>query len=129
MDYFTDDDVILLVDNFDTTTERDKEGIGRLCGQHAKVIVATGFNEVTQSIDMEAAQKLIDGAKDTNALGVVAGTMEEGSKLCIKHSKPGDIILHIGPLIIHDRKRILSSIKDGLKKGCLEYEGKFEYEE
>lgn len=129
MEYFKDDEVTLLLDNFDTSTERDKGEVGSLCGDYVNVIVATGFNEVSQKIEMDAAQAVIDGAKDTKATGVVAGTMEEGSKLCIKYSKPGDIILHIGPVIMHDRERIVSSIKEGLKKGCIEYEGKFEYEE
>lgn len=129
MEYFKDDDVVLLLDNFDTTTKRDKQEVGRLCGKYVNVIVATGFNEVTQKVEMAAAEAILEGSKNTKAKGVVADTMEEGSKLCIKYSKPGDIILHIGPVIMHDRERIVSSIKKGLKEGCLEYEGKFDYEE
>lgn len=128
MEYFKDDEVTLLLDNFDTTTERDKKEVGELCGDFVNVIVATGFNEVRQRIEMDAAQEILDGAEGKKAKGVLAGTMEEGAKLCIKYSKPGDIILHIGPVIMHDRPRIVSSIKKGLKEGCLEYEGKFEYE-
>ena len=129
MEYFKDDEVTLLLDNFDTTSERDKKEVGELCGDFVNVIVATGFNEVRQRIEMDAAQEILDGAKGKKAKGVLAGTMEEGAKLCIKYSKPGDIILHIGPVIMHDRPRIVSSIKKGLKEGCLEYEGKFEYED
>ena len=108
--------------------KRDKKEVGELCGDFVNVIVATGFNEVRQRIEMDAAQEILDGAEGKKAKGVLAGTMEEGAKLCIKYSKPGDIILHIGPVIMHDRPRIVSSIKKGLKEGCLEYEGKFEYE-
>lgn len=128
MEYFKDDEVTLLLDNFDTTTERNKREVGKLCGNYVNVIVATAFNEVTQKIEMSAAEEVIKGAEDTEAKGVIAGTMEEGSKLCIKYSRPGDIILHIGPVIMHDRERIVSNIKKGLKEGCIEYEGKFDYE-
>lgn len=129
VDYFKDDSVVLLLDNFDTTTERDKAEVGEIFGDQVKVIIATAFNEVTQKIEMDSAQKILDGAKGKKAIGVKAGTMEEGSKLCIKYSKPGDIILHIGPVIMHDRERIVGSIVSGIKKGCMEYEGKLEYEE
>lgn len=129
MEYFKDKPVVLLLDNFDTTTERDKQEVGELCGEYVDVIVATGFNEVTQEIEMDAAQAIVDGAKNTKAKCVIAGTMEEGAKECIKHSKPGDIILHIGPVIMHDIDRISESICNGLKKACIEYENKFEFEE
>ena len=60
-----DRDLVLLLDNFDTSTKRDKKETGRLMGKYADVMVATGFNEVYQRVDLEPAQELLDAAVDS----------------------------------------------------------------
>ena len=120
----------MLLDNFDTSTKRDKKETGRLMGKYADVMIATGFNEVYQRVDLEPAQELLDAAVDSKACKVIAGTMEEGAELAIKYSKPGDTILHLGPhTILHlgpqlmqDPEGIMAKIVSGLEEGCKKYE-------
>ena len=91
-------------------------------GQYANVMVATGFNEVYQRVDLEPAQELLDAAVDSDAVKVIAGTMEEGAELAIKYSKPGDTILHLGPQLMQDPEGIMEKIVNGLEEGCKKYE-------
>ena len=122
LDFLGDRSLVLLLDNFDTSTYRDKKETGKLMGQYADVMVATGFNEVYQRVDLEPAQELLDAAVDSDAVKVIAGTMEEGAELAIKHSKPGDTILHLGPQLMQDPEGIMEKIVSGLEEGCRKYE-------
>ena len=121
VEYFKDESVVLLLDNMDTETERDKQAIGKLCGEYVNILVATAFNEVTQKVDMDSANAILEGAKGTGAKCVAVETMEDGAEACIKYSKPGDIIIHIGPVIMHNREKIVNAIYSGLEKGCKKY--------
>ena len=122
LDFLGDRDLVLLLDNFDTSTKRDKKETGRLMGKYADVMIATGFNEVYQRVDLEPAQELLDAAVDSKACKVIAGTMEEGAELAIKYSKPGDTILHLGPQLMQDPEGIMAKIVSGLEEGCKKYE-------
>ena len=53
---------------------------------------------------------------------VATDTLEEAAELSFKYSEPGDIILHMGPLISFDRVNILNKIMKGLKDGSRKYE-------
>ena len=122
LDFLGDRSLVLLLDNFDTSTYRDKKETGKLMGKYANVMVATGFNEVYQRVDLEPAQELLDAAVDSDAVKVIAGTMEEGAELAIKYSKPGDTILHLGPQLMQDPEGIMEKIVTGLEEGCKKYE-------
>jgi UDP-N-acetylmuramoylalanine--D-glutamate ligase len=122
LDFLGDRSLVLLLDNFDTSTYRDKKETGKLMGKYADVMVATGFNEVYQRVDLEPAQELLDAAVDSKAVKVIAGTMEEGAELAIKYSKPGDTILHLGPQLMQDPEGIMEKIVRGLEEGCKKYE-------
>jgi len=122
LDFLGDRNLVLLLDNFDTSTKRDKKETGKLMGKYADVMIATGFNEVYQRIDYEPAKELLDAATDSEAVKVVAGTMEEGAELSIKYSKPGDTILHLGPQLMQDPEGIMDKIVTGLEEGCRKYE-------
>ena len=122
LDFLGDRRLVLLLDNFDTSTYRDKKETGKLMGQYADVMVATGFNEVYQRVDLEPAQELLDAAVDSDAVKVIAGTMEEGAELAIKYSKPGDTILHLGPQLMQDPEGIMEKIVSGLEEGCKKYD-------
>lgn len=122
LDFLGDRSLVLLLDNFDTSTYRDKKETGKLMGKYADVMVATGFNEVYQRVDLEPAQELLDAAVDSKAVKVIAGTMEEGAELAIKYSKPGDTILHLGPQLMQDPEGIMEKIVNGLEEGCKKYE-------
>ena len=122
LDFLGDRSLVLLLDNFDTSTYRDKKETGKLMGKYANVMIATGFNEVYQRVDLEPAQELLDAAMDSKAVKVVAGTMEEGAEFAIKYSKPGDTILHLGPQLMQDPEGIMEKIVSGLEEGCKKYE-------
>ena len=122
LDFLGDRSLVLLLDNFDTSTYRDKKETGKLMGKYADVMVATGFNEVYQRVDLAPAQELLDAAVDSKAVKVIAGTMEEGAELAIKYSKPGDTILHLGPQLMQDPEGIMEKIVTGLEEGCKKYE-------
>ncbi len=122
LDFLGDRSLVLLLDNFDTSTYRDKKETGKLMGKYADVMVATGFNEVYQRVDLEPAQELLDAAVDSKAVKVIAETMEEGAELAIKYSKPGDIILHLGPQLMQDPEGIMEKIVNGLEEGCKKYD-------
>ena len=85
-------------------------------------MIATGFNEVTQEVEMDAAYELLEGAKDSDAIKVTAETIEEGAELCFKYSKPGDTILHIGPQLAVDAIGVSEKIRIGLKDGMKKYD-------
>ncbi|MDO5849579.1 MAG: Mur ligase family protein [Methanobacteriaceae archaeon] len=122
LEFLSDRDLVILLDNFDTLTERDKIETGALIGKYAKVMIATGFSEVTQKVEMEAAYELLEGAKDSDAIKVTAETIEEGAELCFKYSKPGDTILHIGPQLAVDALGVSEKIRIGLKEGMKKYD-------
>lgn len=122
LEFLSDRDLVILLDNFDTLTERDKIETGELIGKYAKVMIATGFNEVTQEVEMDAAYELLEGAKDSDAIKVTAETIEEGAELCFKYSKPGDTILHIGPQLAVDAIGVSEKIRIGLKDGMKKYD-------
>lgn len=122
LEFLKDRDLVILLDNFDTVTERDKIETGALIGKYAKVMIATGFSEVTQKVEMDAAFELLEGAKDSDAIKVTAETIEEGAELCFKYSKPGDTILHIGPQLAVDALGVSEKIRVGLEEGMKKYD-------
>lgn len=121
LEYFKDKPLVTLIDNFDTTTKRDKKETGKLIGEYSQVMVATGFNEPYQKVIMEPAKELLDAA-NPNVKKILAETMEEGAELCIKYSKPGDSILHLGPQLMQNYESVRNKIITGLEEGCKKYE-------
>ena len=123
LDYFKDDSVVLFLDHFDTLSVRDKAEVGELVSNYdIKVVIASGFNEVNQTVEMEAAQEILDAITNPNIEKVAVETIEKAAELTFKYSKPGDIILHMGPLIAYDRLTTVDKIMKGLDEGCRKYE-------
>jgi len=123
LDYFKDESVVLFLDHFDTLSVRDKAEVGELVSNYdIKVVIASGFNEVTQEVEMEAAQEILDAIDNPNIKKVAVETIEKAAELTFKYSVPGDIILHMGPLIAYDRLTTVDKIMKGLEKGSKEYE-------
>lgn len=121
LEFFKDKPLVTLIDNFDTTTKRDKKETGKLIGEYSQVMVATGFNEPFQKVIMEPAKELL-AAANPNVKKILAETMEEGAELCIKHSKPGDCILHLGPQLMQNYESVRNKIIKGLEEGCKKYD-------
>ena len=114
-------DLIILIDNPDSTNPRDKSEIGKILGEYAQVIIASGYNETTKVLDMESANDVIEGAKDSSALKIAVEDMVTAGELSIKHSKPGDIILHIGPGAITNYEDLKYKMMKGIESGCKKY--------
>lgn len=114
-------DLIVLIDNPDSTNPRDKFQIGKLMGDYAQVIIASGFNETTGVLDMKSAQEVLEGAKDADALKIATEDMITAGEYSIKHSKPGDIILHIGPGAITNYQDLKDKMMKGIEEGCKKY--------
>ena len=123
LDYFKDDDVTLFLDHFDTLSVRDKGEVGRLINNYdINAVIASGFNEVTQTVEMEAAEEILEAITNPNTVKVAVETIEKAAELTFKYSRPGDIILHMGPLIAYDRLTTVEKIMKGLEEGSRKYE-------
>ena len=121
--YFKDDSVVLFLDHFDTLSVRDKAEVGELVSNYdIKTVIASGFNEVTQEVEMEAAQEILDAITNENIEKVAVENIEKAAELTFKYSEPGDIILHMGPLIAYDRLTTVDKIMKGLEIGSRKYE-------
>jgi len=118
---FSGHSLVVLIDNPDSSTPRDKYGIGNLLGRYAKVIIATGYNETIGNLDMAAAKEVLDGACNSNALKIAVEDMETAGEFSIKYSQPGDTILHVGPGAISAYESVKSGMLSGIKKGCSKY--------
>ena len=118
LDYFKGESIVLFLDHFDTLSIRDKKEVGELLSDYdIKTVIASGFNEVTQKVEIKAAHEILDAISNDKIEKVPANTIEEAAELTFKYSKPGDIILHMGPLIAYDRLTTVDKIMKGLKKG------------
>ena len=123
LDYFKDESVVLFLDHFDTLSVRDKAEVGELVSNYdIKTVIASGFNEVTQEVEMEAAQEILDAITNPKIEKVAVENIEIAARETFKYSKPGDIILHMGPLIAYDRLTTVDKIMKGLEEGVKKYE-------
>jgi UDP-N-acetylmuramoylalanine--D-glutamate ligase len=123
LDYFKDESVVLFLDHFDTLSVRDKAEVGELVSNYdLKCVIASGFNEVTQEVEMEAAQEILDAITNPKIEKVAVEDIEIAACETFRYSEPGDIILHMGPLIAYDRLTTVDKIMKGLEKGVEKYE-------
>ena len=123
LDYFKDESVVLFLDHFDTLSVRDKAEVGELVSNYdIKAVIASGFNEVTQEVEMEAAQEILDAISNPDIEKIAVENIEVAACETFKYSRPGDIILHMGPLIAYDRLTTVDKIMKGLEEGSKKYE-------
>ncbi|MBR3197226.1 MAG: UDP-N-acetylmuramoylalanine--D-glutamate ligase [Methanobrevibacter sp.] len=123
LDYFKDESVVLFLDHFDTLSVRDKAEVGELVSNYdIKAVIASGFNEVTQDVEMEAAQEILDAISNPGIEKIAVENIEVAACETFKYSRPGDIILHMGPLIAYDRLTTVDKIMKGLEEGSKKYE-------
>ena len=123
LDYFKDDSVVLFLDHFDTLSVRDKAEVGQLVSNYdIKTVIASGFNEVTQQVEMEAAEELLGAITNPKIEKVAVPDIEVAACETFRYSEPGDIILHMGPLIAYDRHTTVEKIMKGLDEGSKKYE-------
>ena len=123
LDYFKNENIVLFLDHFDTLSLRDKAEVGKLISNYdIKTVIASGFNEVTQEVEIDAAYEILDAIKNPKIEKIAANTIDEAAELTLKYSEPGDIILHMGPLIAYDRLTTVDKIMKGLERGIKKYE-------
>lgn len=123
LDYFKDESVVLFLDHFDTLSVRDKAEVGQLVSNYdIKAVIASGFNEVTQEVEMEAAEELLNAITNPKIQKVAVENIEIAAAETFKYSEQGDIILHMGPLIAYDRLTTVEKIMKGLDEGSKKYD-------
>ena len=124
LDYFEDETLVVFLDHFDTSWVRDKAEVGRILDEYdnIKAVLASGFDESLQKTEIHIAYEILDAITNENMIKVATDTLEEAAELSFKYSEPGDIILHMGPLISFDRENILNKIKIGLEAGKNNYQ-------
>ena len=124
LDYFEGESLVVFLDHFDTSWVRDKEEVGRILDEYdnIKAVLASGFDESIQKTEIHIAYEILDAITNEKMIKVATDTLEEAAELSFKYSEPGDVILHIGPLISFDRVNILNKIMKGLKDGSRKYE-------
>ena len=124
LDYFDGESLVVFLDHFDTSWVRDKAEVGRILDEYdnIKAVLASGFDESIQKTEIHIAYEILDAITNEKMIKVATDTLEEAAELSFKYSEPGDIILHMGPLISFDRVNILNKIMKGLKDGSRKYE-------
>jgi UDP-N-acetylmuramoylalanine--D-glutamate ligase len=122
LESFQGEDIVVLIDNPDSTNPRDKYKVGEVVGKYAKVIICSGYNETTKKLDREAANEVIRGAEKSKALKISVDDMITAGQLSIKHSNPGYTIVHVGPGAITNYEDLKSKMMLGIEEGCKKYE-------
>lgn len=122
LESFKSNDLIVLVDNPDSTNPRDKIKVGEVVGKYAKLIICSGYNETTKKFDVKAANDVVNGAKESDAMKITTEDMIIAGELAIKFSNPGDIIVHVGPGAITNYEDLKFKMMSGIKQGCKKYE-------
>ena len=103
---------------------RDKAEVGRVLDEYdnIKAVLASGFDESIQKVELHIAQEILDAITNENMVKIATESLEKAAELSFKYSEPGDIILHMGPLISFDRINVLNKINKGLEDGRGKYE-------
>jgi len=114
--------LVVLLDNPDSTNPRDKAKVGEVIGRYAKIIICSGYNETTKKFDIKAANDVIKGAQKSSALKLITEDMFIAGELAIKHSDPGDIIVHVGPGAITNYEDLKFKMMSGINMGCKKYD-------
>ena len=122
LECFNNKELIVIIDNPDSTNPRDKFKVGEVVGRYAKVIICSGYNETTKKYDIEAANEVIKGAEKSDALKIPVEDILTAGTLSIKHSNPGCTILHVGPGAITNYEDVKTKMISGIKEGCKKYE-------
>jgi UDP-N-acetylmuramoylalanine--D-glutamate ligase len=122
LESFNNKNIVVLIDNPDSTNPRDKVKVGEVVGKYAKVIICSGYNETTKKFDVNAANDVINGAVKSDAIKFAVEDMIIAGELSIKYSDPGDTILHVGPGAITNYEDLKFKMMSGIELGCKKYE-------
>ncbi|MGB7969890.1 MAG: Mur ligase family protein [Methanobacterium sp.] len=122
LESFQNQELIVIVDNPDSTNPRDKYKVGEVVGKYANVLICSGYNETTKKFNIEAANEVIQGAEKSSAIKIPVDDMFTAGELSIKHSHPGCTILHVGPGAITNYEDVKTKMMSGIKEGCKKYD-------
>lgn len=121
LEQFQNRELIVIVDNPDTTTVRDKFKVGKVIGQYADVIISSGFNETLGGVDMDAANEVLRGVQNQECQKIAVEDMIMAGETSIKITKPGDTIIHVGPGAITNYDDLKEKMIQGIESGCKKY--------
>jgi UDP-N-acetylmuramoylalanine--D-glutamate ligase len=119
---FPERTLVVLVENLDTANSRDKQKLGEVIGRYADVMICSAYNETMNKLDRNAVQEIFKGAKDSNALKIGVDDLKTAGEVSIKYSKPGDVIIHVGPGAITTYDSTKFKMMSGIEEGCKKYE-------
>lgn len=119
---FPDRNLIVLVENFDTANSRDKQKLGEVVARYANVMICSAYNETMNKLDRNAIHETFKGVKDPNILKIGVDYLKTAGELSIKYSKPGDVIIHVGPGAITSYDSTKFKMMSGIEEGCKKYE-------
>jgi UDP-N-acetylmuramoylalanine--D-glutamate ligase len=122
LESFQNQELIIIIDNPDSTNPRDKFKVGEIVGKYAKVLICSGYNETTKKFNIEAANEVIQGARKSSAIKIPVEDMFTAGELSIKHSHSGCTILHVGPGAITNYEDVKIKMMSGIREGCKKYE-------
>lgn len=121
LEQFQNRELIVIVDNPDTTTVRDKFKVGEVIGQYADVIISSGFNETLGGVDMDAANEVLRGVQNPECQKIAVEDMIIAGETSIKITKPSDTIIHVGPGAITNYNDLKEKMIQGIESGCKKY--------
>jgi len=114
--------LIVLVENFDTANSRDKEKLGEVVARYANVMICSAYNETMDRLERHVIPETFKGVKDPNILKIGVDYLKTAGELSIKYSKPGDVIIHVGPGAITSYDSTKFKMMSGIEEGCKKYE-------
>ena len=116
-----DEYLIILYNSVDSTTIRDKSESGRVIGDYANMVIATGYVEITDTLNMNGAIELLSAIENDDVIKLAVCTIDEAAELAMKYAKPGDLIVHLGPGASNSYEQVKTRMLKGLKEGSKRY--------
>lgn len=117
-----DEYLIILYNSVNSTTIRDPSESGRVIGDYANMVIATGYVEITDTLDMNSAVELLYAIENDDVIKLAVCTIDEAAELAMKYAKPGDIIVHLGPGASNSYQQVKDRMLKGLNEGSKRYE-------
>ena len=121
LDAIKDKNIIVVFGFLDTTTIRDKAENGRIVGEYANMVIATGYAELMDELNMDNALELLNAIENKDVIKLAVCDVEEASELAVKYAKEGDIIVHLGTGASNSYDEVKNKMLKGLKEGCKRY--------
>ncbi|MDO5824822.1 MAG: Mur ligase family protein [Methanosphaera sp.] len=119
-----DRNIIVVFGFLDTTTIRDKALNGKIVGDYANMVIATGYAELMGELNMDNALELLNAIENRDVIKLAVCDVEEASELAVKYAKKGDIIVHLGTGASNSYEEVKQKMLKGLNEGSKRYAGR-----